>query len=630
MSRMITLGTEAGGARRKIEIDLDVLLRTRLLVQANSGGGKSWLLRRLAEQLFGKVQVFLIDREGEFASLREKEKFGYVLVGHEGDTPADIRTARILAERLLEHNASAVFDLYEAFRSRPGDRRAWVRGFLEAVLDAPKKYWRPLVVIVDEAHQFCPQETPKAASMIEREIICGCKDAMISLATVGRKRGFCAVWATQRLAKLDKDASAELFNRLVGMTIEDVDVDRAADLMSVSRDERADFKKSLKTLDPGHFYAFGRAISTERRLVRIGPVQTTHPEPGSAKHAAGPPPPPEKVKAFLPKLADLPKEVETRAKTETELRTEIRTLKTEISVLKRAPAPAAPTKPTPAAPPPKPKIEKVDVPVVKDVDVKRVEAALGRAEQLFEKLKVVGDPVKEAAKFLNGAIGQLLSVDSGLILEAKTRKFEQAMGRRAPVAVPPPRPLPAQKAAIAKLAPKPAVAPESNGEGEELPRTHAAVLKAILELESLGVSPVSREHLAGWLGVTVSGSFRNYLGNLRSRAYVDYKENNDILITDEGRHQAPTPEVFDTSEAVLRHCLEVLPSTHGAVLKVVHAMHPDPISREEIAAELGVTMSGSFRNYLGAVHTDGMVEYGTGERKNLVRCPDWMFLLQIA
>jgi hypothetical protein len=45
---------------RNISIDLKTLLRTRLLVQANSGGGKSWLLRRLAEQLFGKGPVWIV------------------------------------------------------------------------------------------------------------------------------------------------------------------------------------------------------------------------------------------------------------------------------------------------------------------------------------------------------------------------------------------------------------------------------------------------------------------------------------------------------------------------------------------------------------------------------------------
>jgi hypothetical protein len=80
----ITIG-KAGA--RTIHLDVDVVLKTRLLIQGGSGSGKSWLIRRLAEQLFGKLPVIIIDPEGEFATLREK--FGYVLVGPGGETPLD-------------------------------------------------------------------------------------------------------------------------------------------------------------------------------------------------------------------------------------------------------------------------------------------------------------------------------------------------------------------------------------------------------------------------------------------------------------------------------------------------------------------------------------------------------------
>jgi DNA helicase HerA-like ATPase len=87
---------------QSVSIDLPTLLDTRLLVQANSGGGKSWLLRRLLEQSHGKVQQIVIDLEGEFATLREQ--YDYVLAGKEGDTPADPRSAGLLAKRLLERH----------------------------------------------------------------------------------------------------------------------------------------------------------------------------------------------------------------------------------------------------------------------------------------------------------------------------------------------------------------------------------------------------------------------------------------------------------------------------------------------------------------------------------------------
>jgi uncharacterized protein DUF87 len=313
-----------------VKLDVDLLIPSRLLIQANSGGGKSYLLRRLEELLWKiKVQTIVIDPEGEFYTLREK--FGYVLVGENGETPADVRSAALLAEKFLQLKASAVCDLYGAFRSKPMQQRQWVRTFLNALLDAPRSLWHPLVVIVDEAHKFCPQETPKAGNRADREIIGGCKDAMIALSTTGRKRGFCPIWATQRLAKLDKDASAEFFNRMVGMTIEDVDVDRAADLMSVSKADKQQFRTSLRNLTPGEFYCFGRAMTTERQLVKVGPVETHHPETGKAAKNAVAPPTPDEVKAFLPQLSDLPKQAEDKARSEADLKRELAELRRKLA-----------------------------------------------------------------------------------------------------------------------------------------------------------------------------------------------------------------------------------------------------------------------------------------------------------
>lgn len=74
-----------------VRLDIDQLLRTRLLIQANSGGGKSYALRKFLEETHGKVQHLVIDPEGEFSTLRER--FDYVLVGKGGDIHADVRTA---------------------------------------------------------------------------------------------------------------------------------------------------------------------------------------------------------------------------------------------------------------------------------------------------------------------------------------------------------------------------------------------------------------------------------------------------------------------------------------------------------------------------------------------------------
>lgn len=603
----ILIGKSADG--KNVSFDLDLVLRTRLLIQANSGGGKSYLIRRLVEQLFGKVQIFLIDREGEFASLREK--FGFLHVGHGGDTPADVRSARALAEKLLELRVSAVLDLYEAFRSKPGDRRAWVRNFLEGVLDAPKALWRPLLVVVDEAHQFCPQETPKAMSMAEREVISGCKDAMVSLATVGRKRGFGSVWATQRLAKLDKDASAELFNRLVGMTIEDVDVDRAADLMSVSKDERQEFKLSLKKLEPGNFFAFGRAVSNERVLVKVGPVQTTHPEPGSPKHAEAPPPPPETIKHLLPKLSDFPKEQAEKAKTEAELRAEVRALTAELAKAKRQPpvppaaakAAAAQVKPAPPS--------RVEVPVIKPALLVRVERAMTQAVLAAAHLRE-----------FSGKVSQEISA-----VENRGRKAlgESRMRPEDAVRPRPPVELPARRPARREAPADPQGADREEASAAEIPPRRQRILDALSEMEALSRFRVRKACVAAMAGSSPNtGGFKNDCGALRAAGYVSYPSAGEMALTASGRALAKPAAPPSDDVELLERCLKILPPRRKAILKVVHQAYPGALSREEIAEAISVSpAAGGFKNDLGAMRSMELIDY---PEPNTAKAAAWMFL----
>ena len=57
----------------RAQLDLEELLATRLLVQGNSGSGKSHLLRRLLEQSASLVQQAVIDPEGNFLGIRQGE-----------------------------------------------------------------------------------------------------------------------------------------------------------------------------------------------------------------------------------------------------------------------------------------------------------------------------------------------------------------------------------------------------------------------------------------------------------------------------------------------------------------------------------------------------------------------------
>jgi uncharacterized protein len=100
----IQIGVDPAGAA--ICIDVEELLATRLLVQGNSGSGKSHLLRRILEESAEIVQQIVVDPEGDFVTLADV--FGHVVV--DGAAYAAGELTR-LAARIRKHRASVVLAL---------------------------------------------------------------------------------------------------------------------------------------------------------------------------------------------------------------------------------------------------------------------------------------------------------------------------------------------------------------------------------------------------------------------------------------------------------------------------------------------------------------------------------------
>ena len=252
----IDMGAAQGGAPAKL--DIEELLATRLLVQGNSGSGKSHLLRRLLEQSAPWVQQVIIDPEGEFVTL--SERFGHVVVDGER-TEAELVG---IATRIRQHRVSCVLSL-EGLEAEEQMRAAGI--FLNGLFDADRDYWYPVLVVVDEAQLFAPSVGGEVSEEA-RKLSLG---AMTNLMCRGRKRGLAGVIATQRLAKLAKNVAAEASNFLMGRTFLDIDMARAADLLGMDRRQAEMFRD----LQRGSFVALGPALSRRPLPVTIGPVETS-------------------------------------------------------------------------------------------------------------------------------------------------------------------------------------------------------------------------------------------------------------------------------------------------------------------------------------------------------------------
>lgn len=577
MSRHIDLGyfplTE-----KPFRADLDIVLRSNALVQANSGGGKSWTLRRMIEQAFRRVPQIIIDPEGEFSTLRTK--FDLVLVGKGGDTPADIRSAPLLAHRLLELGASAVVDLFEMSKAQ---RPLWVATFIQALVDAPKKLWRDLLVYVDEAHELAPEAGHGVNESRDEKL---CRHALIDLAAKGRKRGYGVVAATQRLGKLSKDFAAELKNVLIGQTFIDIDRERAAGSLGIAKANKSQFFIDVKTLAPGSFFALGRAFCLDSALVTIGGVETEHPEAGRRQSA--PPPPTEKIRHLLPQLADLPKEAEQKVQTEKELRVRIAELERELA--KKAPV-------TPPAKTP----ERAIISIEKDI--KRLERLTEKLEQQEGRFKEIGlaaldvarDRLAQAQQTVVSEVGSLRTVlaKNAVQLVGPPINGSVVNGTSASVGL-------GRQVARARAGAQPA---DPNGE-HQVSRCARALLAVLAQRGHASDSQLSA--LSGYR--KTSSGFTNSLSELRVKGLIDSGSPDRRAITQAGRDRAGPTEPLPSGRALFDYWRTRLSKAEAAILDVVY--RHQTASRDAISSETGYSLTSSgFTNAISGLRTLDLI-YG--------------------
>jgi uncharacterized protein len=560
----IHLGTAATG--EQVYIDIPTLITTRMLVTASSGGGKSETLRRILEEACGHVQCIVIDPEGEFSTLREKKPF--VLVGEGGETTADIRTAALVATRLLELNVSAVCDLYEM---RVQDRHEWVKRFLDSMVHAPKSLWHPVIVVIDEAHQYCP-ERGYSESVASQSII--------DLANLGRKRGFCPILATQRLSKLNKNAVEPLQNYLAGRTTFD-DQARAASVFKIApgKDTR-EFSLELERLEAGQFISRGRSITGDMLKVNVIRGATRPPATGTAM-AGVVTPTPDAVRALLPKLADLPKEAEKKEQTEEDLRREIATAKQRISELERLEGVAT-----------------RGIIASKDLHIQQLEDQATRYRERFAALRVHAGALDAVVRIIGD---EPLSVEYRpevpVSLKLKPQSEWPRPSEFPPLEIvtshPPCQPLAAR--------------PRPSGSGSPMPKACRMVLTALAQH-----GQCSKSRIAALTGYAVNGGgFNNALSECRTKGWIEGSD--PITVTRDGLSALGPVEPLPSGAQLLEMWSGKLGKAEREILNALARNRAGIVTKGTLAEVTGYAENGGgFNNAISRLRTLELVE-GRGE-----------------
>ncbi len=564
----------------KVYMDLLKLVVSRLLVQANSGGGKSWAIRRIIELAFKHIQIIVIDPEGEFSNLRSK--FDFVYAGKGGDAPVESRSAGLLAHRLLELKASAIIDLYEL---PPQERKRYVRLFCESLVNAPKELWQDVLVIIDEAHVFAPEKGESEAL-----------GAVIDLCSRGRKRGFCAILATQRPAKLSKDAAAECNNKLIGRASLDIDRKRAAEELGFTTKEQV---LSLRDLEPGEFYVFGPAISRDVEKVTIGDVIVKPAKRGVSRQTI--PAPSEHVKKVLARLADIPAEAEKEIETSKTLKTENTTLKRKIQAMESQPQQVLP---------PMQMVEKaIKFALSKraDEELSWEKRMLAENNRLRNTLKSLSLAVRDSFDKLSVTLQKALDIEAPILEEREAKDLSTYIDPKLArnTSPTPPRPI----GMVLPMRPLNAATQSVPSNSSDLTGPEQRILDAIALSESIGITEPEQTAVAFLAGYTYGGGgFNNPRGALKTKGFVEYR-GKKLALTEEGRANANVPEAPLTGMMLRDRVMSILPGPEKKLLQPLIDAHPNAMSNEELQVASGYEPGGGFNNPKGRLRTLGLIEY---------------------
>lgn len=572
----ISIGTIEG---KPFRIDAGTLTDTRGIICASSGSGKSYLLRGVAEQVLDKVQTIIIDPEGEYATLREK--FDILIVGEGGDIQVDIKSAGLLARKLAETGVSAVLDIYDL----PGEgdpwdkRRLFVYNFLRGLMNIPKELYHPMLIVVDEAHNFAMEggassegkritekyfkdksESPSSLSL----------SAMRNLMSAGRKRGFGGLLATQRISKIDKDTIADARNVFIGGTTLDIDQKRSGDMLGMSSRESASI---LRQMDAGEFFCFGPATdSREIFRFRSNRVQTTHPKAGLRSNKVVP-----SASAQLARIAeqfgDLPSEVVSQENETKNLMAEVARLSREL-------------KSRPVQMKAETKIETVEVikPVFNEGEIEKFsQVAAKLADVVYMQLLE--------------AVNAVSTVNSQITASLSAAKMIAQNKQHVPVAP------------LRTFTPQAKYEVASTSDSGALTGPESKILNAIAWFQSIGQDAPKQVGVAFLAGYTYGGgAFNNPRGSLRSKGLVEYR-GDSISLTEEGKRVATSPTMPLSVDELQNHVMSILPGPEQKILSVLLGYYPTPVEKAALAEASGYKQGGAFNNPLGRLRTLGLIDY---------------------
>lgn len=542
-----------------------------------TGSGKTFGATKMCEEMLDAgAQVIVIDPVGVWYGLRVGGSFSIrIFGGLHGDVPLEPGAGEFIANLLVDRGISAVLDVSQ-FES-DALKAKFARDFATRFFFRKKAAPSAVHLFLEEAQEFVPQNPQRDEAMMVH--------AFQRLAKLGRNFGIGLTLISQRPQEVNKKALNQT-ECLMAFQMTGPQERKAIETWIAEKGVNEDIRELLPHLNVGECHVWSPQWLQVNKTVKIARKRSADvsstPSAGGAKRA-------EPKPLADSELADLAKEMSAtidRAKAEDprELRKKIGQLEKELRESRGAAA---------ARPP-----QKVEVPVLKEPQIKRLEAACRQMDKL---IAIVAEGLKPVEAGLATIAGHYAHEARKKPVLARVPMMEYA----------PPHPIITgksgelakvhfQKRGVGTLPP-----------GEVVTKPQQRILQVLTSFLAMGLDAVSKSNVAVFAGASpTSGGFRNNLGSLRTAGLISYPRDGYVAITGEGAKYAGESEQIASLRELHNAWYVKLPNPQARILQVLVHCYPESMSREQLAGLVGASVtSGGFRNNLGALRSLGVIDY---------------------
>lgn len=556
--------------------------------------GKTYAAGKLVELLLdAQVQVVILDTVGNWYGIRfaaDGKGPGYdvpVFGGLRHDLPLEATGGELVADAVSDTGRSVIIDVSQFSL---GDRKRFATAFALRLWQRKKAetHPTPLHLVLEESQLLIPQFVGRDdARMV------GIFEEIVRL---GGNYGIGVSMITQRPQSVNKEALTQT-ECLVVFQVNGVPERKALKEWIVHHGADVNLLDELPSMEVGTAYLWSPQWLGVLKKITISSKKTLD---ASATPKVGQ----RMVRRELKPLDLDDLKTKMAATIERAKADDPRELRKQIAALQRQLTDAPKSHPVA-----QPKETRVEVPIIKDSQISRLEQFADRldakAVTLVERATKVG--LLETAKAFQD---EAWAIRQSIAMSKSPARTPIAGGFPATASKTVASRTEAAKAAQEKVSDMGSTCRTHESNGETITGPEQRILDAIAWLESLGIGEPQQTAVAFLAGYTYGGgAFNNPRGRLHTRGYIEYRTGDRIRLTEAGTDHANVPKTSLTTGELQSRVLERLPGPEQRILGVLLGCYPNSLEKHELAERAGYAQGGAFNNPLGRLRSLGLIDY---------------------